>query len=176
MDRQLVSGALMLVVGATGCGLIPAPPPSEIPIGGPRAGVIAVDIVEARQEMEGGLLEPTWLPEGFELVNVGYLRVGHHIESADLNFDDGTRYLHVWQTLTELDPESDPLRGGEQAEVGDVVWLVERPPAAQLGRENVLVYSTRMADGRTVSVDSDLGAEVMERVLASLAIGVREGG
>jgi hypothetical protein len=118
--------------------------------------------------MPGGLLEPGWLPDGFVLVHADFIEAGNRIESVDLAYDRAGSYLHIWQTHISPDQlgESDPVPQGEPLEGTE--WNANPLPAAQVGRAGVVEYSARLADGRTVSVDSDLEASVIERVLALL--------
>lgn len=170
MTRPLVRTALLVVLVGSGCGLLPATA-SEVPIGGIRPGSVEVDLQTARDEIPGGVLEPTWLPEGFELVDAGH-DGGNWIESLTLTYIDGTHQVRVWQTTADMEetPEIDPVREGEPVEVAGITWRVHRLPADQVGALNVVQYSARMPDGRTVSVDSDLAPDAMERILASLAV------
>jgi hypothetical protein len=65
--------------------------------------------------MADGLLEPAWLPNRFELVNVAYIGDADQIETVDLNYDDGTNCVHIWQTQLSPDQlgESDPFPLGD---------------------------------------------------------------
>jgi hypothetical protein len=149
-----------------------APIPPDVPIGGVREPITRQDLAAAREGMPGGLLEPAWLPDGFMLMHVGYF--GGLEQSTDLYYDDGAHYLHMWQA--HRDPadlgDSDSVALGEPIEIGgNLEWRANPRVGAQVGRPGVVEYSTRWADGRTISVDSDLEAELMMRVLESIAVG-----
>ena len=174
MGQVIGQAALIAVVSIAavlgGCAAL-APTPTEIPIGGVREPVTRQDRAAAREGMPGGLLEPAWLPGGFELVNVGYIGTANQVETVDLNYDDGSNYVHIWQTHLSADQlgETDPFPLGDPIAIGgDVEWHANALPAEQAGRKGVMEFSARLPDGRTVSVDSDLDADVMERVLESL--------
>lgn len=160
---------------ATACGW-PSQTPVEIPVGGVREGITAANLAAARDGMPGGLLEPGWLPEGFELVHAEYVKVGRQVESVDVVYENGTNYVHLWQT--QLSPEElgvkDPVTKGEP--IDDTGWNMNPLNAARVGREGVVEYSTRLPDGRTVTVDSDLPADVMRRILESLYLRVTDTG
>jgi hypothetical protein len=157
--RRVITATLLVLAG---CGL-GVPTPSEIPIGGLREPFTRENLVAAREGMPGGLLEPGWLPDGFVLVHADFIG-----ETVDLAYEGAGRYLHIWQTHVSPDQlgESDPVPKGEPLE--GTGWNANPLPAQQVGRAGVVEYSARLADGRTVSVDSDLEASVIERVLASL--------
>jgi hypothetical protein len=157
--RRVITATLLVLAG---CGL-GVPTPTEIPIGGVREPFTRENLVAARAGMPGGLLEPGWLPDGFVLVHADYIG-----ESVDLAYEGAGRSLHIWQTHISPDQlgESDPVPKGEPLEGTE--WNANPLPAAQVGRAGVVEYSARLADGRTVSVDSDLEASAIERVLASL--------
>jgi hypothetical protein len=159
----------MLVLIATGCTSL-APAASDVPIGGPRPQFTRANLTAARQRLAGGLLEPGWLPGRFELTLADYTETDGHIRSVDLNYSDGTRYLHVWQT--NLAPAelgaADPVVLGQP--MTGLAWGRYSLPASQAGRPGVIDYSSRLADGRTVSIDTDLDDATMRRVLASVVI------
>lgn len=146
-----------------------APTATEIPIGGAREPMTRQDLAAAREGMPGGLLEPGWLPDGFALVNVSYLRAMGEIESVDLQYGDGTNYLHIWQTT--MSPEKlgtkDPVKGGETIAIGDIEWTADDLFVFN-GVANGVQFSARLTDGRTVSIDSDLDVETMRAVIESL--------
>lgn len=170
MTRQVALIAVVFTVALGGCAAL-APAPTEIPIGGVREPVTRQDLAAAREGMPGGLLEPAWLPGGFELVNVGYIGAANQIETVDMNYGDGTNYLHIWQTQVSPDElgETDPVPLGDPIAIGgDVEWHANPLPGAQGGRGGIVEFSARLPDGRTVSVDGDLDADVMKRVLESL--------
>ena len=149
-----------------GCGLS-TPAATDIPVGGVRAPITQENLVAARDQ-PGGLLEPGWLPEGFVLVHADYIEARNEISSVDLFYGGPEHALHIWQTGIppgELGAE-DPVPKGQPLAGTD--WNVNRLPAAQVGREGVVEYSTRLGDGRTVTVDSDLDDDTMRRVLESL--------
>ncbi len=152
------------MLALAGCGLA-LPAPAEIPIGGVRAAITGENLAAARSEMDGGLLEPGWLPDGFVLVHADYIGRGNRIDSVDLFYEGGTNYLHVWQSHVSPDDLGavDPVRNGAPLEGTD--WNANPLPEAQVGRPGVVDYSTRLDDGRTVTVDSDLDVETMRRVL-----------
>ena len=162
--RRVIAGLVLVLAG---CGLALSPP-AEIPIGGVRAAITGENLAAARSEMPGGLLEPGWLPDGFVLVNADYIGTGNRIGSVDLAYESGTNYLHVWQS--HVSPEDlgarDPVRNGAPLEGTD--WNANPLPEAQVGRPGVVEFSTRLEDGRTVTVDSGLDIETMRRVLESL--------
>ena len=117
--------------------------------------------------MAGGLLEPGWLPGGFVLINADYSRTGDQIDSVDLAYEADTGYVHMWQG--DVSPGSsgtDPLRNGVPLEGTD--WIVNPLPERMTGRPGVVEFSTRLEDGRSVIVDSDLDIDTMRRVLESL--------
>jgi hypothetical protein len=126
--------------------------------------------------MPGGLVEPRWLPDGFVLVTAEYVEAGDWIQSIDLSYQGLDHSLHIWQTYLPPDqlamlgpmPEGQPLDSSE--------WSIEPLRAAQVGRAGVVVARARLDDGRTVSIDSDLAPETMQRVLDSLYLRVAEGG
>lgn len=162
--RRVITVTVLVLAG---CGL-GVPTPSEIPIRGIREPITRENLVAAREGMTGGLLEPGWLPDGFVLVHAEYIEAGNRIESVDLAYDGAGRYLHMWQTHISPDQlgESDPVAKGEP--LRGTEWNANPLPAAQVGRAGVVEYSARLADGRTVTVDSDLDPRVIERVLAAL--------
>ena len=92
----------------------------------------------------------------------------NEIQSVDLGYDGVTHYLHIWQSHATPDQlgEIDPLPKGEPIEGTE--WNANPLPAAQVGRPGVIEFSTRLEDGRTVTVDSDLDEDTMGRVLESL--------
>jgi len=164
--------AVSMTVALVGCAAL-TPTPAEIPIGGVREPFTRQDLAAARERMPGGLLEPAWLPDRFELVHVGRSGGANQIETVDLDYSDGTSYVHIWQT--HLSPDqlggSDPFPLGVPVGIGgEVEWHANALSAAQVFREGVVEYSARLPDGRTVSVDSDLDADVMRRVLESLLL------
>lgn len=165
--------ASMMLISA--CGQL-APTVAEIPVGGARERITRQDLAAARNGMSGGLLEPTWLPDGFELVSVSYVEDGDRVESVDSVYDDGNNYVHIWQTHMTADElgDSDPVPKGGRIEGSD--WRANPLPAAQVGREGVVEFSTRMPDGRTVTVDSDLPDDVVQRVLEALRVRAASGG
>jgi hypothetical protein len=160
-----VIGACVLVLAGCGPSLST---PAEVPVGGVRAPIIRENLVAARTGMPGGLLEPGWLPAGFVLVNADYMGAANEIQSVDLDYDGVTHYLHIWQSHATPDQlgEIDPLPKGEPIEGTE--WNANPLPAAQVGRPGVIEFSTRLEDGRTVTVDSDLDEDTMGRVLESL--------
>ena len=158
-------GAAVLLL--SGCGGI-MPTPADIPIGGVRAPITEQNLVAAREGMPGGLLEPGWLPEGFVLVHADYIEAGSEISSVDLFYKGAEHGLHIWQTAMSPDElgAEDPLPLGEPLAGTD--WNANELSAAQVGSEGVVEYSTRLEDGRTVTIDSDLDEATMRRVLEAL--------
>ncbi|HJP72551.1 MAG TPA: hypothetical protein VJ975_12610, partial [Candidatus Limnocylindria bacterium] len=112
-----------------------------------------------------------WLPDGFALVNADYIEQGGRIWSVDLFYQraDG-RSVHVWQTHVSAEElgDQDPVAFGEP--IPSTNWNANALPAAQVGRPGVVEFSTRLDDGRTVSIDSDLGRDTILRVLESLVM------
>lgn len=148
----------------------PEPAPTEIPFGGERASVLPRELAAARNGMPGGLVEPSWLPDGFELVFVFY--AGGLEDSTDLNFHDGEHHVHIWQAFRgpgELGPK-EPFDYGDRSPIGDTVEWNATSLEDQLETPGLVEYRGRMPDGRTVTVDSTLDAETMERVLQSLYV------
>jgi hypothetical protein len=169
---MLVGAVAGLAVGGTACGL-----PEPVPVGGVRAPITAENLSAARSLMPAGLLEPGWLPEGFELVHADYIKVGRHIETVDLAYQGPTGSLHIWQTALSPDElaDKDPLAMGDP--IPESEWNANPIPPAQTGRElPVVEYSRRLDDGRTVTVDSDLPDDVMRQVLEALVIRTDEAG
>jgi len=162
-----IIGAVMLVLVACG---ISMPTPAEIPIGGVRAPITRDNLVAARIGMAGGLLEPGWLPDGFVLVHADYIEAANQIQSVDLAYDGPGGTLHIWQTQVSAEElgANDPVRLGQPMEGS--AWNANPLPAARVGRAGVVEYSTRLEDGRTVSVDSDLDEETIRRVLESMVL------
>jgi hypothetical protein len=135
---------------------------TEVPIGGVRPEITSRDLELARERMPGGLVEPCWLPAGFELVHVVY---GAPERTTDLYFQGGPSSLHVWQTLRSREElgTDDPVALGSPGAIStEVQWHSNSLSSA------VVEYSARLPDGRTISVDSDLAAETMELVLQNL--------
>ena len=89
----------------------------------------------------------------------------------DLYYGVGdTDYVHVSQSHLPIEElaVNHPVATGDPTSVGGVTWRANALPAAQTGREHVVMFSARMPDGRTVSIDSNLGADEMKHVLQSL--------
>lgn len=120
--------------------------------------------------MAGGLLEASWLPDGFALVNAEFDAGGDRVWSVDLVYEGSGHYVHVWQT--HVSPEElgdqDPVLLGEP--IPSTGWRANPLPAAQVGRAGVVEFSTRLDDGRTVSIDSDLERTMMLRILDALVL------
>jgi hypothetical protein len=165
-----VAGAFALAAAASGCGVI-SETPMEIPVGGVRQTITAEDLAVARERTQGGLLEPTWLPDGFALINVSYIQAMGDIVSVDLAYDDGTRYVHIWQTNMSAEQlgAKDPMRVGEPVDVGGIIWQRASLEPRNPGRQTY-IFNRRLPDGRTVSLDGDLELEAMHRVLESLGV------
>jgi hypothetical protein len=162
LERAVVLVAAALTVSA--CGLLD-PQPSEIPISGLRAELITPSLATVREEAPGGLLEPTWLPAGFELFQLEYAEDGDAIASVDLAYVGGTDYVHIVQSFTgaALEPPAD----GEPVEIDGVEWRVgtlERPQA------DALMFATTWDDGRSITVDGTLSREQMVAVIESLLV------
>ncbi|HET8776237.1 MAG TPA: hypothetical protein VFN76_01125 [Candidatus Limnocylindria bacterium] len=157
--------SLMLVACAA------ATPTPDIPIAGLREPITRENLEAARGGMAGGLLEAGWLPDGFALVNADYIEQGGSIWSVDLFYQhaDGAS-VHIWQTLVSAAElgDKDPVALSEPIPSTD--WNANPLPAGQVGRPGVVEFSTRLDDGRTVSIDSDLGRDIMLRILESLVM------
>jgi hypothetical protein len=166
---------LVLALTVVGCGVLPwpstpTPGPTEIPFGGERASITPMDLAAAREGMPGGLVEPSWLPDGFELMFVAFY--GGLEDSTDLHYNDGEHQLHIWQAFRgpgELGPK-EPFDYGDRIPIGDTVEWHSTSLEDQLRTDGLVEYRGRMPDGRTVTVDSTLDAEVMERILQSLYV------
>ena len=157
--------AALLVLACTACG------PDEIPVGGIREPITRENLVAARERMEGGLLEPGWLPDGFALVNAEFDASGDRVWSVDLAYEAANgQYVHIFQTHFPAGQAGaqDPLALGEP--IPGTAWNRRVVPAGQVGRPGVVEFSTRLDDGRTVLVDSDLDQETMLRILGSLVV------
>ena len=167
-DAQRMRGvivATLLVLAGCGANM---PTPTDIPVGGVRAPITQQNLVAAREGMPGGLLEPGWLPDGFVLVHADYIEAGNEIASVDLVYDGPDHQLHIWQTRispAELGAQ-DPVPMGQPLQ--DTRWNANPLPAAQVGGDGVVEFSTRLEDGRTITLDSDLDEGTMRRVLDSL--------
>ncbi len=150
--------------------------PTEVAIGGVRPEITRADLAAARVDMLGGLLEPCWLPDGFQLAHIAYTGLGP--PSTDLWYDGGDLYLHMWQTYlrpSELGSE-DPVALGEPTSIGDdIEWRANPLAHRQIGRAGVVEYSARLPDGRTVSIDTDVSGDDIERLLNSLCVRIRAG-
>ncbi len=148
-----------------------ASPPlgTEIPIGGARATIVRENLEAARRLMPGGLIEPGWLPAGYVLTNAEYDRPGTSgpIASVDLSYagpgSGATGDVHIWQTVARDLGTKGPVGVGVSVPLDGVTWSL----ATLRGG---LALSARTADGRTISLDGDLGRDAMERIAASLAV------
>lgn len=163
MRGVVVAGLLAL----SACALN-VPTAREIPIGGVRESFVRENLAAAREGMAGGLLEPGWLPDDFVLVNAEFIGASNRPESVDLNYQGQLTYLHIWQTHATPEElgDSDPVPMGAPLE--DTDWNANPLPAAQAGRPGIVEFSTRLADGRTVAVDTDLDEDTARRVLSSM--------
>lgn len=170
-DARSMRGAAVVIVLTLAACSARIPVPTAIPVGGARAAITHQNLVAARSQMAGGLVEPGWLPDGFVLVNADYDKAEGEIVSVDLVYDGAEHRLHLWQTL--VDPaamgETDPVGKGEPIE--GTPWGVSRLPATQVGSAGVVEYAARLDDGRTVTIDTDLDVDTMRRVLESLLLG-----
>ena len=164
------SAAALLLTGLlVGCSATAAAP-TEFPIGGLREPITRQNLADVQREFPGEFLQAGWLPAGFELVNVEYVESANRIESVDLQYAFGDASLHIWQS--ELPDEDlatkDPVATGDPISIGGVNWHANALPATQAGRAGVIAFSARMADGHSISIDGNLGADVMKHVLESL--------
>lgn len=145
--------------------------PADVPIGGVRPAITRTDLAAARVDMPGGLLEPCWLPDGMKLTHVAYTGLGP--PSTDLWYDGGDVYLHMWQTYIGPDElgSDDPVPRGESISVdGDFEWRARPLSSGQTGRPDVVEYSARTSDGRTVSIDTDIAGDEVQQILASVCV------
>jgi hypothetical protein len=126
------------------------------------------NLAEARNGIAGGLLEPGWLPDGFAMVNADYSAEGNVISSVDLRYEGGGHYVHVWQTRASPEElgDKDPVAKGSR--LAGTQWNANPLPVEQIGHDGVVEYSTRLQDGRTATVDSDLDADTIRHVLDSM--------
>lgn len=132
------------------------------------APTVALD--GARNAAPYAVREPGWLPEGMELFLVNHVapsapeEVAH---SVDMWFKDGNGGgVHVWQTdhreLAAAGKDPSAATAGTATMIRGRVWqFVEVPDfhAASL--------SVRFEDGVTVSIDSNLGRDVLTRIASS---------
>jgi hypothetical protein len=167
-----VSGlAVILLACSAPSGLDP-----EIPVAGAREPATRENLVAAREGMAEGLLEPGWLPDGFALVNAEYIESGGRVWSVDLFYEHADGHsVRIWQTRVspeELGAE-DPIALAEPMPSSD--WSANPLSEAQVGRAGVVEYSSRLDDGRTVTVDTDLDRGTSLRVLESLILRSRSG-
>lgn len=168
-----LSAGVVLLVQVVGCsaadpGTVLPPTPREVVIGGVRPTITRQDLIAARAGVPGGLLEPCWLPDGFALVHVAYIAPER---TTDLYYTGNEKYLHIWQTHrdpSELGSDDPVAQGDPLPLAGDVEWRARS--VAPLGRSGVAEYSARLPDGRTVSIDSDLGRADVERILESVCV------
>jgi hypothetical protein len=161
--RWLISLTMFILVGCAPN----LPVSSQIPVGGVRETVTRANLDAARERTVGGLIEPGWLPAGFTLAQAEYLEAGDEVESVDLTYEGAAHYLHIWQTSSD-DLAKDPLAQDRPA--GDAEWSQEPLAQAQIGRADVVEFSARLEDGRTITVDSDLDPESIHQVLRSLLV------
>ena len=178
------AGGLLLVVGIAlllGVGRYPAgslawwsrgsaPSAMGVPIGGSLATVVRANLEAARRRMPGGLVEPGWLPAGFILTNAEYnsAATGGPLISVDLSYSRPgfavIGQVHIWQTLARDLGRKDPVGIGTRVQIGSATWsLVENGATLALSR--------RMADGRTISLDGNLGLDAMKSIAAALVVG-----
>jgi hypothetical protein len=169
VTRRIVAFALVALLAACDTSVVPSAEPTDIPITGDWAQFVRRDLASARAGTPNGLLEPCWLPDGYSLVQLFYFPAEG--DSSDLHYTDGSHGLHIWQAHRapgELGGD-DPVLHGEPTEIGgNIDWVVERRSEAEAGVAGFVIYSARLADGRTVSIDSTLPDDVMERILESL--------
>jgi hypothetical protein len=159
-------GLAVVLMACSAPGLDP-----EIPVAGAREPITRENLVAAREGMAEGLLEPGWLPDGFALVNAEYIESGGRVWSVDLFYEHADGHsVHIWQT--RVSPEDlgaeDPVALAEPMPSSD--WSVNPLSEAQVGRAGVVEYSSRLDDGRTVTVDTDLDRGTSLRVLESLIL------
>ncbi|MCC6618165.1 MAG: hypothetical protein IT341_03890 [Chloroflexi bacterium] len=161
---------LLCVAGCSGPAAtdLPSPTPKEVVIGGVRPTITRQDLIAARAGVPGGLMEPCWLPDGFALVHVAYIAPER---TTDLYYTGNENYLHIWQTHrdpSELGSDDPVVQGDPLPLAGDIEWRARS--LAPLGRSGVAEYSARLPDGRTVSIDSNLGRADVERILESVCV------
>lgn len=122
------------------------------------------------------VVEPSWLPDGLELMFVFF--AGGLEDATDLHYHDGEHHLHIWQAFRgpgALGPK-EPFDYGDRSPIGDAVEWHATSLEDQLQTDGLVEYRGRMPDGRTVTVDSTLDAETMERILQSLYVRAPEDG
>jgi hypothetical protein len=170
MTGLRASALALAVVVLAGCDAS-ATLPTDIPITGDWAQFVRRDLAAARQGTANGLLEPCWLPDGYSLVQLFYFPAEG--DSTDLHYTDGVHPLHIWQAQKapgELGADDPVLHGEPINSGGDIDWVAETRSRADAGVDGFVIYSARLADGRTVSIDSTLPADVMQRVLDSVCL------
>lgn len=156
---------LVVTTGGIACGASVPPTfePMEIPVGGVQPS-IEQERAAARENIDGGLVEPSWLPDGFELVHVIAASYGH----ADLIYEDGESSIQTAQfDRGPYLPE--PFDYGDRLPIGDTVeWSAT--PLNDFGVSGTS-YSGTMPDGRIVHVHVvGLDPETTERILESLYV------
>lgn len=153
-----------------------APSPMEIPVGGVRASVVERNLADARKLMPGGVVEAGWLPSGFVLSQAEYSPggAGEPIVSLDLSYAAGASQganhvsnVHIWQTLATDLGGKDPVGIGPWLDIDAASWSVLPLDGGRLQ------LSTQTQDGRTVTLDGNLSADLMRRIAGQL---VRRGG
>jgi hypothetical protein len=164
----------MLAVLLIGWGIINLPPvvsftpsPMEIPVGGVRADVVQRNLADARRLMPGGVVEAGWLPSGFVLSQAAYGPggAGEPIDSLDLSYTAGAGHVssvHIWQTLAPDLGGKDPVGIGQWLDIDAASWSALTLDGGRLQ------LSTRTRDGRTISIDGDLSADLMRRIAGQL--------
>jgi hypothetical protein len=175
----LVALAVALVLALIGWGAVSlrpvvsfAPSPMEIPVGGVRASVVQRNLADTRRLMPGGVVEAGWLPSGFVLTQAEYSPggAGEPTVSLDLYYTAGANHVasvHIWQTLATDLAGKDPVGIGQWLDIDAASW------SALTLDDGRLQLSTRTRDGRTISLDGNLSADLMRRIAGQL---VRRGG
>ncbi len=134
-------------------------------IGNSMAELLAVAPFNVRQPA---------LPKGFGLISIQYnpptMSNGKSVFAVDFHYANATgERMHVWQTnipnLAEYgkDP-TDPSRG-DSVTVNGSTWQLVRIDDA---RGHTSALSRRLADGVTISIDSEIDEAVLKGVAASI--------
>lgn len=115
--------------------------------------------------------KPGYLPEAMGLHHVlktTPVDEGESSYSVDLFYRDGrNNYVHVWQTdnktLAAGDKDPSAPGEGEPTVINDRVWQFVHH--SDLGAN---ILSTKFNDGVTLSVDTNLGENILRRIAASI--------